>query len=141
MLAGAEHGDEGAPLVYGFNIKVDKNGVPVIEQFGNVKNAPSGMHVTEKRKPLIEVIDKEGEVAVIAELPGVEKKDISVKATSKAVEISAKGDDASRNYFNRIDLPDSVNQKGASARYKNGILEITLKKGNGGGSERALRID
>lgn len=141
MLSSAELADEGSPLVYGFNIKVDKNGVPMIEQFGNVKNAPNGMHVTEKRKPMVDVIDREGEIAVIAEVPGVDKRGISVKATSKTLEISSKGEDASRNYFNAINLPESVNTKGARARYKNGILEVTLKKGTGKEAEKTITVD
>jgi HSP20 family protein len=96
----------------------------------------------ESRIPRVDVIDRDEEIMLRAELPGVEKKDldvsitdntVTIKATSSAEEKEEKGDyyrcEISRGSFARtITLPSNVESDKAAASFKEGILELTLPK-------------
>ncbi len=94
------------------------------------------------RQPVIEIIDKGKNLVVIAELPGVDKKDISLSCdgfvldiearTSKKEEKKRKGfyySERKASVFKRsISLPEEVDFSKAKASFKNGVLEIVLPK-------------
>ncbi len=96
----------------------------------------------ELRLPKVDVIDRDAEVVVKAEVPGVEKKDLDVSVTGNTVTIKGetrreekeeKGDyyrcEISRGSFSRtIDLPAGVDAGQARASFKDGVLELTLPK-------------
>jgi HSP20 family protein len=117
------------PIIYGFKINVGPGGKPIIDSFGNVKKEPiSGKpEVKKRREPLIEVYEEGDQIIVIAEMPGVIKEDIELKATNRSLTISTKEGIAGRSYFKEITLPAAVNSDVAKARLTNGILEIKLK--------------
>ncbi|MHA2181252.1 MAG: archaeal heat shock protein Hsp20 [Promethearchaeota archaeon] len=117
------------PVTYGFNINIGKDGRPTIDSFGNVKAKPfSGKpEVKSKREPLVEVNEEKDHIIVIAEMPGVDRDDIELKATSQSLTISTK-EDANMQYYKEVDFSNSINSDVAKARYVNGILEVRLKK-------------
>ena len=129
------------PLVFGFSLKFDKNGKPIIDRFGNTKpifsvdepeEGAEGEVVKEPmpsvvREPVADVITEKDEVVVVIELPGVEKNDIKLKATDYSLEISAFAKGVHK-YQKRIDLDVKINPDHAKARYTNGILEVRLHK-------------
>ena len=117
------------PITYGFNINLGKDGKPTIDSFGNVKAKPySGKpEVNLKREPLIEANEEEDHIIVIAEMPGVDRDDIELKATSHSLTISTK-EDANMHYYKEVDFSTAINSDVAKARYVNGILEVRLKK-------------
>jgi HSP20 family protein len=117
------------PVTYGFNINIGKDGRPTIDSFGNVKAKPySGKpEVKSKREPLVEVNEEKEHFVVIAEMPGVDRDDIELKATSHSLTISTK-ENASMQYYKEVDFSNSINSDVAKARYVNGILEVRLKK-------------
>lgn len=114
----------GKPVVYGFSLKVGPDGNAVFEPFGNVKAGKQPV-IKEEREPLVDVLSKPGEVTVLAELPGVEKKDIQVKVV---------GDDdvlhihVPNKFDKNVKLPTTVKPKLTKAQYKNGVLEVNLVK-------------
>jgi len=75
----------------------------------------------------VEVNEEEEIIIVIAEMPGVDREDIELKATIHSITISTK-ENANRNYYKEVELPSAINSDYAKARYSNGILEIELKK-------------
>lgn len=113
------------PYVYGFTMKVGPDGKPIIREFGNVRPPSKGMPLGE-REPLVDVIEGKNDITVIVELPGVEKKDINLKATEKA--LSIKVDTPERKYSKVVELPAEVNPESAKANYKNGVLEVRLRR-------------
>lgn len=119
----------GFPIMYGFNVNIGPDGRPIVDSFGNIEPiSPSGKPVVKnKREPLVEVNEEEDGIIVIAEMPGVEREDIELKATSRSITISTK-EDASRHYYKEVELPTAIDSDYAKARYSNGILEIELKK-------------
>ena len=96
----------------------------------------------EGRMPRVDVIDRDDEVVVRAELPGVDKKDLDVSITDNTVIIKGttsqetkeeKGDyyrsETARGSFSRtLMLPAGVEGDKAKATFKDGILELNLPK-------------
>jgi len=116
----------GRPQYYGFSISVGPDGKPVIREFGNVKRAGLVPSIRDEIEPLTDVVEKEKEVTVVAEVPGVDKKDITLTCDGKRVRIEAKS--GRRKYLKELDLPSEVDPRSGKAAYKNGILEVTLTK-------------
>jgi len=118
------------PFVYGYSVTVGPDGKPKVREFGNFKAetrmGKPYMDVKEKREPLADVIPTDGEVRVIVELPGVEKKDIELSGTEDKLTISV--DTPERKYFKEVELPAKVDSKKATSKYKNGVLDITIPK-------------
>ncbi|MFX1493221.1 MAG: archaeal heat shock protein Hsp20 [Promethearchaeota archaeon] len=117
------------PIMYGFNITSGPNGEPIIDSFGTIKpeSHTGKTKVKKKREPLVEVNQDENYLIVIAEMPGVTRDDIVLKATTRSLTISTKPD-SKRKYFKEVNLPAAINSDYAKARYVNGILEIKLKR-------------
>lgn len=117
---------EFGPFVYGYTVKIGPSGKPEINEFGNLKPSPQGPQVKEEREPLVDIIETDREVQVVAELPGVEKEYVQVRGTETALTISV--DTPQRKYFKEISLPAKVKVGEARSTYKNGVLEIILPK-------------
>lgn len=118
------------PFVYGYSMTVGPDGKPQVREFGNFKAGTRlgkpHIDVKEKREPLADVIPSDGEVRVIVELPGVEKKDIKLSGTEDKLTISV--DTTARKYFKEVELPTKVETKKATSKYKNGVLDIVIPK-------------
>ncbi|MEM3640952.1 MAG: archaeal heat shock protein Hsp20 [Candidatus Bathyarchaeia archaeon] len=117
---------EWGPFVYGYSIKIGPDGKPEIQEFGNVKPTRLGPKVKEEREPLVDIVETDNEIHVVAELPGVEKEDIKLHGTEDTLTISV--DTPQRKYYKELTLPAKVNVKEAKTQYKNGVLEVTLPK-------------
>ena len=121
---------EWGPFVYGYSVTIGPDGKPNVREFGNVKPETRlgrpHIDIKEKREPLADVMTINGEVKVIVELPGVEKKDIRLQGTERSLTISV--DTPQRKYYKEVELPAKVNPKEAKSSYKNGVLEVTLQK-------------
>ncbi|MBI4297229.1 MAG: helix-turn-helix domain-containing protein [Chloroflexi bacterium] len=112
--------------VYGFSVRMGLGGKPVIEQFGNIRDTETGPEVAEAREPLVDVLDEGDRLVVIAELPGVEERDIHLEVKEDILEIEAEGKE--RKYSKEVLLPSPAAAEGVETTYKNGILEIRLRK-------------
>ncbi len=122
MFRRAESG-EIRPIIRGFSIRIGPDGKPEIREFGTKPMIKEGV---EERKPLIDVIETDDEIQVIAEMPGVNKEDIELNATENSLEIKAESEN--RKYYEVVDLPAEVIPDSAKARYNNGVLEVVMKK-------------
>jgi HSP20 family protein len=116
---------KGAKGVYGFSVRT-LAGKPIIETFGNIKETAKGPVVEEVREPMVDVFDEENRILVIAELPGVSEEEIKVDIEGDILKLTASNKD--RRYAKEVLLPSKVKAESVKASYKNGILEITLKK-------------
>ena len=115
---------------YGFRITIGPDGVPRIETFGNrrpvvVEEGRSRRIVSDEIEPLVDVYEENDTITVVAEMPGVEKDKIKIRAEGKRLIIEGSN---GKKYYREVDLPAEVDTKTAKATYKNGILEIRLKK-------------
>ena len=126
---------EWGPFVYGYSMTIGPDGKPKIREFGNVKpstdsescrlNRPC-LDVKQEREPLVDIVDTDGEMNVIVELPGVAKEEIKLHGTENKLTISVNIPD--RKYFKEIDMPVKIDPKKAKTSYKNGVLEVTVPK-------------
>jgi HSP20 family protein len=105
---------------------IGPDGKPIVREFGNVQQSRRGPKIKEEREPLVDVISADSEVKVVAELPGVEKKDIKLNALEDVLTISVETPD--HKYYKEVKLPTKVKHEGAKTSYKNGVLEVTLQK-------------
>lgn len=92
--------------------------------------------------PKVDVVDREKEVLVRAEVPGVEKDKLEISVTESSVTIKGtahheekeeKGEyyrcETTHGEFARtVALPAEVDSEHTKAKYKDGVLEITLPK-------------
>ncbi len=117
---------EFGPFVYGYSMKIGPDGKPEIREFGNIKKSLKGPQVKEEREPLVDVVETDGEIRVVVELPGVEKTDIKLHGTEDSLEISV--DTPQYKYYKEVTLPAKVRVKEAKSSYKNGVLEVVFPK-------------
>ncbi len=105
---------------------------------------PVGFETEEPvRRMKIDVAEQNGEYKVLAELPGVKKEDIKVAIDGDQVSITAESSverdakDGERvlhreRYFGKVSrafrLGQEIDEARASAKYNDGVLELTLPK-------------
>jgi HSP20 family protein len=126
---------EWGPFVYGYSMTIGPDGKPKIREFGNVKPSSKpeefgftrpSLDVKEEREPLVDIINTNGEIKIIVELPGVEKEDVKLRGTEDKLTISVATSE--RRYFKEIEMPAKIEPKKAKTSYKNGVLEVTVPK-------------
>lgn len=127
---------EGKPMVYGFSMKVGPDGQPRIQEFGNVQPTDEKLSVKDAREPLVDVIEREKEIDILAEMPGVEKDNIDVQASDDTLVIEVPGE-----FYKEIALPCGVEEKDVKAKYKNGVLTVTLKKKTPSKPKKRVKIE
>lgn len=120
------HLKEGMKGVFGFSIKTAVGGKPIVEPFGNIKKTPKGPTVEEEREPMTDVFDEKEEVRIYAEMPGVNEEDIKFDLKGDILDISARSGE--RKYHKEVLLPIQVKKEALSYTYKNGVLEVRIKK-------------
>jgi len=91
----------------------------------------------------VDIREHDDEVIVVADLPGVEKEDVSLQLLSpRALEVSCERrgeqEEKSEGYYVRervygtmrriVVLPVDVTETDSNASFKNGVLEVRLKK-------------
>ena len=120
------HLKKGMKGVFGFSVKTAVGGKPIVEPFGNIKKTPKGPTVEEEREPITDVFDEKEEIRVYAEMPGVTQEDVKLDLKGDILDILAQTGD--RKYHKEILLPAKVKAETLTSSYKNGILEISIKK-------------
>lgn len=130
---------EFGPFVYGYSMRIGPDGKPEIQQFGNIKKSLKGPEVKEEREPLVDIVETDNEIRVVAELPGVEKTDIKLHGTEDSLTISV--DTPQYKYYKDVALPVKVKVKEAKSTYKNGVLEVVFPKAEAPKQPKGERID
>ena len=111
--------------VYGFSVRMGLGGMPTVEHFGNIRATDEGPVVAEAREPLVDTFDEGELILIVAELPGVDESDIQIEVQEDILTLSAKGQ---RQYAKEVLLPSPVDADTMESTYRNGILEIKLRK-------------
>ncbi len=76
--------------------------------------------------PFVDVLTEGNRLRIVAELSGVEERDIEVEVSDREVVISVKHGE--RRYFRRIMLPTLVVPHVENFNYRNGVLSFTLQR-------------
>ncbi len=103
----------------------------------------SGREVTRHKWPNVDIVENDSDYTIEADLPGLEKKDIAITVENGVLTISGekKRDKKERKkeryyYYERsygsfsrtFALPENVDEKNIQAKFKNGLLALTIKK-------------
>jgi HSP20 family protein len=91
--------------------------------------------------PYTDIYETDGALTVVMEMPGVEKKDVSVKLESNVLRVEAQIDFSKYeglepvyaeynvgHYARSFNISDKIDQEGISAELGEGVLTLTLKK-------------
>ncbi len=114
-----------SPFVFGFSMNVGPDGKPIIQRFGNPP-VDEGAEPSSTLEPLVDVVEDEDEIIVVAEVPGVEKDEIKVRIKGTSLTIHA--NNTERPYHKVVELPAKVQKQDAKSAIRNGVLEVRLKK-------------
>jgi HSP20 family protein len=102
--------------------------------------------------PRVEVLEREGNLMVRADLPGIRKEDLQIDVTDDALVLRGERRQESEeergglyrsevtygSFHRAIPLPEGANAENAQARFENGVLEITIPMSQ---PSRARRIE
>ncbi len=104
------------------------------------RRRPEGASFSLAQAPAVDVFEKDGQLHVRAELPGIEEKDVEIEVTREGLTISGEKKEehevkednyyrSERSYgrFTRhIPLPERADVDKAEAHFKKGVLEIDM---------------
>jgi len=126
-------------LMRQFTDEIDRmfegSGFPSLYRF-----SPWGWGGESRFCPEVEILERDGKFLIRADLPGLDKDDVTVDVSEHAVTIEGERkcehesteegvytcERAYGHFHRNIPLPEGVKTDTATANFKNGILEITL---------------
>jgi len=117
--------------VYGFSVKTGLGDQGrrefKVEPFGNIRRQPSGEAVVDElREPMVDVHTEDDHVLVVAEIPGVSKKDVEVALCGDRLTVSAQHRQI--RYRKEVVLPQEFSADKMRWGCKNGVLSIRLER-------------
>jgi len=128
------------PFIYGFSYTKEPGKEPEIKEFGNIR--PSYRRIEPvprgEREPLIDTIEQKEYYEVVAELPGVEKKDVKLHATEDSLEIRTENE---KRFYKEIPFDMPVKPETAKATYKNGVLSVKIIKKEGDKKKTTISLE
>lgn len=77
-------------------------------------------------EPLIDVLEEKNEIIIVAEFAGFKRESLKIHVKNQQLTLSAEALD--RKYHKSLNLPKRVIPSNVRTTYKNGVLEIRLKK-------------
>jgi HSP20 family molecular chaperone IbpA len=77
-------------------------------------------------EPLIDIFEERSRIIIVAELAGFKKDNLKIHARDQKLTLAAENRD--RKYYKSLNLPKRVIPNAMQTTYKNGVLEIRLKK-------------
>lgn len=130
---------------------MSRNWLRPFREFSNLRDFPSlrgGLDFG--RMPKVDLVERDNEICVRAELPGVDKDNLHVSLSDRSISIRAsthaeKKEEKGKYYRREISsgeisrtlaLPCDVDGQAAQAEFKDGLLEIVIPK-----VAKAKRID
>jgi len=95
---------------------------------------------TRSWSPAVDILEKDGNLVLRAELPGMNEKDIDLKLEGNVLTLKGERkfeDEQNRNNYHRVErfygtfsrsftLPETVDRDKIKADYKNGVLTVTI---------------
>ena len=115
-------------FVHGFGVNIAPHGEINVPESENNGSAPlDGKHEkSEKNGFSTDIIETDEEIFVTVNIPGAEKEDINLNVTDDSLEISINTPKV--RYHKIHKLPCNVKPKETIASYKNGVLDIVMKR-------------
>src|SRR5215208_4550233 len=127
------------------------------EMFGGIGRRPGsrGAQTTVEWAPSVDVLQKEGDLVVRVEMPGVKPEDVHVAVHNRVLTISGERkvdeEEERAGYYVRelrhgsfqrsMILPEGVDEERIHARYQDGILEVALEGAAAAREPRSIQIE
>lgn len=121
--------DKNVSGLFGISIKVGGLGLDKVkvEPFGNIRKDEEGeVTVDEVREPIVDTFEEKDYTLIVAEMPGVDEKDIHIDLRDDILQISS--ETSQKKYQKEILLKECFPKDKIIHSYKNGVLEIKLMK-------------
>ncbi|MDH5754729.1 MAG: Hsp20/alpha crystallin family protein [Candidatus Bathyarchaeota archaeon] len=77
-------------------------------------------------EPLIDILEENNEITVVAQFAGFKRENLKIHVKNQRLTLSAEASD--RKYYKSLNLPKKVIPNTIRTTYKNGVLEIRLRK-------------
>ncbi len=127
------------PLVYGWSMRMGPDGRPQVREFGNTGQQPAQIAEGWREPFASTVLDEEhNTLHATFELPGVNKKDINVEVSADAVTVQA--ETGEHRYKARVPVEVTLDPDGADARFKNGILDLSIRLADAGSKGKKVNV-
>ena len=127
------------------------------ETFGSLMRRPGGQRAQQLTEwaPAVDVLQRDGDLVVRAELPGVRPEDVDITLQDNVLTISGERREEQeeqrggyyvrerrRGSFSRsMTLPEGVDEDRIRARYENGVLEVTVEGAAAVREPRRIQIE
>ena len=120
-----KNGSFSGPHYYGYTMTVGPDGKPIVKEYGNVK--PGLLPSSDTREPIVDTIvnEKDNQVKLVAEMPGVEKSDVKIVVQDNNI-VNIDAEHGDKKYHANVPVQYKVDKDSVKASYKNGILEIVF---------------
>jgi HSP20 family molecular chaperone IbpA len=80
----------------------------------------------KEKSPLVDIFEEGNYLIVLAELPGIDEKDINIETDESTITITAENE--TRKYLKIVRLPTRIKRDPIEFTHKNNILQVRLKK-------------
>jgi len=105
------------------------------ELLGEIEDVPLRGNIWEKvpdkirKRQIGTVEDRNGDIVLTADLPGIEKKDIELSVDHNSIAFRAKTEDRDYDFGQSFDF--ELNPEEVKATFVNGVLDVLVKKAEG----------
>jgi HSP20 family protein len=102
---------------------------PMTTWKGNISGTeppPQPLSAIGEKQPLVDVFEEDDQIIVLMELPGVDEKDVNIKADDNALIITT--ENATKRHLKVVKLPTSIKRDAAKFTFRNNILQVNMKK-------------
>jgi HSP20 family protein len=127
------------PLIFGISMRVRPDGESLVQEFSNAGQTELSDAELPVREPLTDIREDASKVTVIMELPGVNKEDIKVTAEDRYLDLEV--DSPVKRYTKHLELPCNVIPDSAKANYKNGVLEVVMRRRASKKRRKTVQVD
>ena len=127
------------------------------ETYGGLSRWPGGQQRAQQLTewaPAVDVLQRDGDLVVRAELPGVRPEDVDITLENRVLTISGERreeqDEQRGGYYVRerrhgsfrrsMTLPEGVDEDRVRARYENGVLEVTIEGAAAAREPRRIQV-
>ena len=126
----------------------------LFDEFGFGRPAPRGFDQMAAWTPQVEVLQRDKEFVVRADLPGINKDNVKVELRDDSIVLRGERQEERKeeregflrtersygSFYREIPLPPDVDTSQATATFRDGVLEITMPSSEGEGRMRQLEI-
>lgn len=139
---------------FGFMRRFNEGMEQLFSDVGFGSLMPRGFDQMSRWTPQVEMFEREGQLHIRADLPGMNKDDVQIEVEEDAVILRGERREERReeregmyrtevsygSFYREIPLPNNVEAEEATANFRDGVLEITMPMRKGEGRGRRLEI-